>query len=212
MSSPGTPSPRAPAQSRTEGVRSVVIGFARDDDAATTARIYAPYVTDAWVSFEERAPDASEMARRIEASRGTLPWLVARIADSVVGYAYASEHRVRAGYRWSVDVSVYVLPDHQRMGIARQLYGKLFTLLAAQGYVNAYAGIALPNEASEKLHRSLGFRTVGIYHHVGFTAGAWHDTLWLERALVPVASLPAPPPEPNRLDALDPATIETLLA
>jgi L-amino acid N-acyltransferase YncA len=74
-------------------------------DAAACAAIYAPYVEDGPTSFEERAPDALELADRIE---GSHVWLVAEEAGDIVGFAYACPHRSRPAYRWSVDVSVYV--------------------------------------------------------------------------------------------------------
>jgi phosphinothricin acetyltransferase len=101
----------------------------------------------------------------------------------VVGYAYASRHRVRAAYRWSVDVAVYIAPSHHRMGIGRAVYTSLFSILAAQGFFNAYAGVTLPNPASVGLHEAMGFTPVGVYRHVGYKLGAWHDVGWWQRPL-----------------------------
>src|SRR5256886_11488144 len=47
-------------------------------DAAACAAIYAPYVTDAFTSFEEHAPDAAAMAERIVSTGATHPWLHAQ--------------------------------------------------------------------------------------------------------------------------------------
>jgi L-amino acid N-acyltransferase YncA len=78
---------------------------------------------------------------------------------------------------------VYVAGAYQRRGIGRGLYASLFAVLAAQGYVNAYAGITLPNAASVALHEGLGFAPLGIYRHVGYKFGGWHDVGWWQRAL-----------------------------
>ncbi len=188
----------------------IALRLARSSDAPGVAAIYAPFVADTWVSFEERPPDVAEMAARIEASAGRLPFLVADTGDdAIAGFAYASGHRARAGYRWSVDTSVYLDERFRRSGLARRLYDAIFAILAAQRYVNVYAGIALPNDASVGFHRSAGFGDVGTYRHVGFKAGAWHDVLWLERELAPRET---PPAEPLRLDALDADGIEAMLA
>jgi L-amino acid N-acyltransferase YncA len=90
-------------------------------DAAAIAAIYRPSVTDSYVSFEEEPPSAAEMAARIEATLARTPWLVAVDGDEVVGYAYASRHRERAGYRWSVDISAYVRADRHGRGIGSAL-------------------------------------------------------------------------------------------
>jgi phosphinothricin acetyltransferase len=74
---------------------------------------------------------------------------------------------------------VYIHPAFYKQGIARLLYTKLFSILKTQGFVNVYAGIALPNAASVKLHKSLGFEDVGVYQKIGFKFAAWHDVLWM---------------------------------
>ena len=70
---------------------------------------------------------------------------------------------------------------------------ELLRLLEAQGFRNAYAGIALPNDASVKLHESVGFVSVGIYRNVGFKRGAWRDVGWWARAIGTPERDPQPP-------------------
>ena len=171
-----------------------MIRLAAPADAAAIAEIYRPAVVERATSFEVEPPDAREMATRIESCLTRFPWLVAEDDGVVVGYAYASPHRTRAAYQWSVDVSAYVSASAHRRGIGRSLYDALFRILALQGFRNAYAGITMPNDASEHFHRALGFSTVGIYRRVGYKLGRWHDVLWLERSLVPGDQ---PPPIPT---------------
>jgi len=186
-----------------------MIRLATPDDAAPIAAIYAPAVTDGVISFELEPPDAEEMARRIVKTLARTPWLVCDHAGGVLGYAYASAHRERAAYRWSVDVSAYVRADVRRAGVARALYASLFAVLARQGFRNAYAGVALPNDASVGLHRAVGFTPVGVYRGVGYKLGAWHDVAWFERPLAPRV---AEPPEPVPLSALDAEVLRDALA
>jgi L-amino acid N-acyltransferase YncA len=164
-------------------------------DAAACAAIYAPYVRDSPVSFEEERPGVMEMARRIERTSRTHPWLVYEREGDVAGYAYATPHRDRAAYRWATDVSVYVHPEQRRAGIGRALYLELFELLRAQRLRIAVAGITLPNEASVALHESLGFVPVGVYRDIGWKAGGWRDVGWWQLDLQPQAS-GGPPSEP----------------
>ena len=159
-------------------VRQIVIG-----DAPSVQAIYAPYVTDTSVSFEEVPPDIMEVERRIAAILPRYPYLVAEEDGRVVGYAYASEHRTRAAYRTSVDVTVYVAPGAQRSGVARRLYSHLLPAAASLGYHAAFAGIALPNLASVGLHEAMGFEPIGIYREVGRKFDAWHDVGWWQRLL-----------------------------
>jgi phosphinothricin acetyltransferase len=111
----------------------------------------------------------------------------------VVGYAYASPHRDRAAYQWSVDVTVYVSPRAHRTGTGRRLYGLLLAILRQQGYHQAFGGITLPNTASVGLHEAMGFTPVGVYRRVGFKLGAWRDVGWWGVELGPPPSAPAPP-------------------
>jgi L-amino acid N-acyltransferase YncA len=165
-------------------------------DAAACAAIYAPSVTHGVASLEEVAPDAAEFGRRMAAVTARYPWLVAELDGVVAGYAYASQHRARAAYRWSTDVTVYVSGAHHRRGVGRALYGRLFELLIQQGYHEAGAGITLPNDASVGLHESLGFRPVGVYRNIAFKFGSWRDVGWWQKTLRELAP-DTPPAEPR---------------
>jgi phosphinothricin acetyltransferase len=96
-----------------------------------------------------------------------------------------------------------------RRGIARRLYGALFAILAQQRYVNAYAGITLPNPASVGFHEAMGFVPVGVYERVGFKGGSWYDVGWWSRSLRECAGQPE---EPLRLLDLDAGELGAVLA
>jgi L-amino acid N-acyltransferase YncA len=123
------------------------------------------------------------MAKRIASVTRTHPWLVAIVDRKIVGYAYASRHRERAGYRWAADVSIYLAAATRGLGIGRQLYGRRLTIVAELGYRRLYAGVKIPNPASEGLHRALGFVPVGTFRRTGFKLGRWHDVRWFELVL-----------------------------
>jgi phosphinothricin acetyltransferase len=170
-----------------------MIRLAGSGDAAAVAAIYAPYVTGASTSFEYEPPDPAEMAARIASTLTCTPYLVFESGGAILGFAYASKHRERAAYQWSVDVSVYVEGRAHRRGVGRALYESLFALLRLQGFYTAHAGITLPNPASIGLHEALGFRPVGVYRSVGFKHGGWHDVGWWQLPLRERTGTPAPP-------------------
>jgi len=163
-------------------------------DAAACAAIYAPYVEQTPISFEERPPDALAMEARIARCVATHPWLVAEDGGEVVGYAYACRHQERAAYRWAADVSVYVAANRRGEGLGRSLYELLFARLRQQNFQIACAGITLPNDASVRLHEALGFLRVGVSPRIGWKGGGWHDVSWWQLELAPVA--PGTPLEP----------------
>ena len=154
------------------------IRLARAADAGEIAGIYAPHVNGSAVSFETEPPTAQAIRARIADTMQLYPWLVCDCGGVVGGYAYATRHRVRTAYQWCVETSVYVHHDYQHLGVARGLYTSLFAILGAQGFVNAYAGITLPNARSVALHERLGFLPLVVYRGIGFKAGAWHDVGW----------------------------------
>ena len=170
-----------------------IIRLATLDDAEAFREIYAPFCEASPVSFETQAPSVEEMRRRVAKTLESFPWLVCEQQGKIVGYAYASPHRERAAYRWSVDVSAYVRDGYRRTGVGRALYTSLFEALRLQGFYSALAGITLPNPGSVGLHESMGFQPVGVYRGIGFKCGLWHDVKWYALTLRERTPMPADP-------------------
>ncbi len=173
-------------------------------DAPAIQAIYAPVVRDTIISFEFEPPPAAEMEQRIAKIMARFPWLVAEQNGEVVGYAYAGQHRERAAYQWSVDVSAYVHEQWRGKGVGRALYDSLFALLRRLGYYNVYAGITLPNPASVALHEAMGLKPVGIYRQVGYKMSEWHDVGWWQGSLQPRCDQPQ---SPRSVDSLSEITL-----
>jgi phosphinothricin acetyltransferase len=165
---------------------------ATPEDAKEMLAIYAPYVEGSVISFEFNTPSEEEFKQRIQQTLPTAPWLVYVVEGEIAGYAYAARHRERAAYQWAANVSVYVKANYQRMGIGRFLYESLFKALTEMGYYHAFGGITMPNDASVKLHESLGFTLVGTYKNVGYKCGAWHDVSWWQKTLRSTEEPPKP--------------------
>ena len=180
---------------------------ARPDDGKGLQNIYEPIVTDTAISFEYVPPTADEMSERVQTTIPHFPWLVADDAG-IAGYAYAGPYAARTAYRWSASVSVYLREDARGRGLGRQLYSALFSLLEVQGYRQLVAGITLPNEASVRLHESLGFRPVGTYRNVGWKLGAWHDVGHWQRTIDDDES---PPEQPTAFADLAPDLLASAL-
>ncbi|MEP1145340.1 MAG: N-acetyltransferase family protein [Henriciella sp.] len=163
---------------------------ATPEDAAFIAETYRPFVEDHWASFELEAPSADQIAKRIMDAGDRYPWLVAE--DEVpLAYAYASRHRTRSAYQTSVDTAIYCAETARGKGVGKQLYLSLLDLLSRQNFTMAFAGIAMPNDASIGLHRAVGFDLVGTYPNVGYKDGAWRDTTWWHKSLAEPCLPPA---------------------
>ena len=176
----------------------IAIRPATPEDANAIAAIYAPHVLTGTASFETDPPDARTMRTRMAASEGLYPWIVATNGDAtggVIGYAYATRFRDRPAYRYVCETSIYMADVAQGQGAGRLLYDSLIDTLRAQGFVHALGAIALPNDASIKLHESVGFRRAGVYREVGFKHGRWVDVgIWQAELNEPSV----PPVEPRR--------------
>jgi phosphinothricin acetyltransferase len=185
-----------------------VIRMATPRDAPGIHAIYAPIVRDTFISFELEAPGESQIAQRIAATLRKYPWLVFEDGEGIAGYACAGEHRERLAYQWSVDVSCYVHPRARGRGVGKALYQALLRVLRVQGFRNAFAGIALPNDGSVALHESVGFTPLGRYRNVGYKLGAWHDSGWWQCA---IGEFGPEPETPRALPELEGAVLEAAL-
>ena len=170
-----------------------IVRLAEEKDYAAILEIYAPFITDTAITFEIDVPVLSEFSMKIEDILRGYPWLMCEWNNQVVGYAYASRHRDRAAYQWSVESSVYVSPGLHKKGVGRALYAVLFELLSLQGFVHVYAGITLPNVKSEKFHETIGFTDLGTYTNIGYKLGAWHSVKWMELSLSTCKQSPPTP-------------------
>lgn len=163
---------------------------ARSEDADAVRALYAHEVAHAFASYEYVPPDLDEMRRRMAAIREAgHPWLIAEIDDVFAGYAYASAFRSRAGYRWTVENTVYVRPEFHRRGIGKALLQALIERCTAQGHRQMIAVIGdATNTASIALHRAMGFELVGTFRGIGWKAigdapGRWLDNMQMQRRL-----------------------------
>ena len=155
---------------------------ARDNAAIT--RIYAHAVRHGTASFETEPPDVAR--RQAALAAGGYPFLVAALAGTVAGYAYAGPYRARPAYRFTVEDSIYVAPQAQRGGIGRALLERLLDDAQARGFRQMIAVIGDSAQTpSIALHRACAFRLIGTFEAVGFKFDRWLDSVLMQRALGP---------------------------
>ena len=155
-------------------------------DATQICEIYNHYIETSTITFEETPVAAADMANRIRDIQAIpLPWLVAVDGGKVVAYAYAQKWKVRAAYKFSVEVTIYVRQGLGHSGIGSQLYSRLFAALEPLGVHAVIGGVALPNDASLRLHQKFGFEKVAHFKEVGFKFGKWVDVTYWQIILNP---------------------------
>lgn len=149
-------------------------------DAEAICAIYNHYISDTIITFEEQTITETDMLTRIKSVQAdNLPWYViednSEQTSQVVGYAYAAKWRERFSYRFSVEVTVYLSPEHGGKGLGSRLYRTLFEALKAQGFHSAIGGITLPNAASVALHEKFAMEKVAHFKEVGLKFNRWLD-------------------------------------
>ncbi|HEY3840268.1 MAG TPA: GNAT family N-acetyltransferase [Bryobacteraceae bacterium] len=154
-------------------------------DIQAISQIYAHHVLQGTATFELDPPDEEEISRRRSSVLAEgLPYLVAESGGRVAGYAYAGLYRPRPAYRFTIEDSIYLHPDHLRKGIGRLLLAELIRRCEAGRWRQMIAVIGdSGNLPSIRLHESMGFRHTGTFQSVGWKFGRWLDTVLMQRPL-----------------------------
>ncbi|MFI6760339.1 GNAT family N-acetyltransferase [Micromonospora sp. NPDC050417] len=164
------------------------------DDYDAVAAIYAYYVTETVITFDETPPSADDWRRRSETLHAAgMPFLVVEVGGEIAGYGYASQWRPKPAYRHSAENSIYLAPDRTGAGLGSLLLGAVLDGCTAAGVRQVVAVIAEGGDASVALHRRYGFVEAGRLRSVGFKHGRWVDTLLYQRDL---GDRSASPPTP----------------
>lgn len=156
------------------------IRLAEKRDVPGILEIYAPFIRDTAVTFEETVPTEESFWERIQGIMAELPFLICEIDGRIAGYAYASGYRSRASYRWTKEVSVYIHPDFHRKRVAHALYTSLNEMVRYQGIADLLAIITMPNEPSVAFHEYFGYRKCAEFSKVGYKLDQWQNVGWFE--------------------------------
>ena len=157
----------------------VLVRPATEADLPAIAAIYDDEVLHGIATFATEPPGVDHWRERLRSQEVGDHLLVADDDGTVVGYACSGSYRPRAAYRHTRETSVYLAADARGAGVGRALYDELLRLVRADGGHLAVAVVALPNPASQGLHRACGFEPVGVLRDVGRKFDRWIDTeLW----------------------------------
>lgn len=146
-------------------------------DWEAVAAIYQEGLATGQATFETQVPSWETW----DSSHLTQTRLVARRDDEVVGWAALSPVSDRCAYQGVAEVSVYVSSAARGQGVGKALLNQLIEESEKAGIWTLQAGIFPENKASIGLHRSCGFRTVGVRERLGQLNGRWRDVAMLER-------------------------------
>ena len=159
----------------------LTIDRAEASDIPGMAALHNRIAADSVASFATEPEPPAVWLTSFAATAATHPWLIARAAGQLVGFAKAAPHKMRGAYAWTAELSVYVEPLAHGRGVGAALYAALLPTLRNQGYATLLAGIALPNAASVRLHESFGLTHAGTFQRAGFKFSAWRDVGYWQR-------------------------------
>jgi len=166
------------------------IRFVKESDVKSIFSIYKLYIENTTITFECITPSLIDLKKRIEKVSSFYPYIVCEIENKIIGYAYASRVREREAYQWDAELSIYIDKEYLHFGIGKILYKALLDLLKEQNIYNVYGVITQPNLVSEKLHESLGFTKIGVFHNTGNKFNKWLDVVWYEKSLSEFSPIP----------------------
>ena len=162
-----------------------IIRPSTDQDLSVITAIYAHHVLHGTSTFEVDPPSEQDMAgRRQDVLSNGLPWLVAEEAGEVTGFAYCNWFKPRPAYRFSAEDSIYLAADASGKGLGRALLAELAARAQAAGVRRLIAVIGdSANLGSVGVHRSVGFKDVGILKSCGWKFGALRDVVLMDLPL-----------------------------
>lgn len=163
----------------------VLIRHCGPGDYDAIVRIYNHYIEHSPATFDvvpysvgARVPWFAQFSED-----GPFQLLVAVTSDEVLGYCCSTRFKTRPAYDISVETTAYVNADAVGQGIGKKMYATLLARLGETGVHGAYAGVTLPNDASVKLHESLGFTKIGVFEEVGRKFNQYWNVAWLQKRL-----------------------------
>jgi len=159
------------------------IRLATESDLPAINAIYNYYVPISTTTYDLE-PMSMDERRRWFAGRASLhPVTVACRGDEVVGWGSLHTFRNKPGYRLTVENSVYVHPDRQRMGVGSAILADQIERARRLGLHTIVAGIDAEQTASIALHAKHGFREVGNFPEVGRKFDRWLDAIFMQLIL-----------------------------
>lgn len=146
---------------------------AAEGDLPALTEIYNYEVLNGVATLDLQPKDLADRKKWLEAHNvKNHPLIVCEREGVVAGYASLSPYREKEAYCATVELSVYVHPDHRRQGVAMALMEAILTMAREDANThNVVSVITAGNEASLKLHQRFGFTYCGCIPQVGVKFG-----------------------------------------
>ena len=118
-----------------------------------------------------------------EKQTSQFPVIVAELDNEVLGFGTFGTFRVKVGYRFTVEHSVYLHDKATGKGIGKLILQKLIDLAKAQNYHSMIGVIDASNSGSIAFHKKFGFVEAGVLKQAGYKFDEWLDVSLMQLLL-----------------------------
>ena len=162
----------------------ISIRLAGPTDLERISDIYNHYVIHSECTYQETPSTLHERSEWFAAHGAAYPVTVGELDGSIVAWGSISQFRPRSAYSKTVENSIYVQPDMQRMGIGSAMLLDLLDRAKRADHHTMLALIDSRQTVSIALHHRHGFVEVGHLKEVGFKFEQWLDVVYLQKMLI----------------------------
>lgn len=162
---------------------STSIEIATKEDITDIVTIYNDAILHTTATFDTKTKTVEEMLQWFSHHSELYPVIVSREDDTVTGYCSLTQFKEKDAYKHTVELSVYIHPEHRRKGLARKLMEEIINIAKELGHHTIISCITSGNEVSEKLHEKLDFKKVGQINEAGKKFDEWLDIVYYQKMI-----------------------------
>lgn len=156
------------------------VRVAREADYGTIAAIYNEAIAQGNITMDTVCCIAEDIRRIARGMGDRETYLVAELADNVIGWGIIKRYSNRIGYTLCCETSIYFTHSATGKGYGKRLQTALMEKVSMFGYHHIVAKILAANESSVRFHEQAGFETVGVQKEIGCINGVWHDVVIMQ--------------------------------
>lgn len=158
----------------------MTFSIATKEDVKGILTIYNDAILNTSATFDTKIKTLEEMEVWFDNHSELYPVIVSKENEEVTGYCSLTQFKEKDAYKHTVELSVYIHPEHRRKGLARKLMEEILVIAKELGHHTVISCITSGNEVSEKLHEKLTFQKVGQINKAGQKFNQWLDIVYYQ--------------------------------
>ncbi|GGD55757.1 GNAT family N-acetyltransferase [Paenibacillus nasutitermitis] len=138
---------------------------------------YNHYVENTTISFDLKPLTQDEMRGAIMPLNESYRSYIIKKDHLYAGYILITQHRKKAAYNATGEVTLYLDAAHTAKGIGPQALDFIEVVAKALSFHSLIATICAENESSIRLFAKQGYEQIAYFKEVGFKFGRWLDVV-----------------------------------